>query len=103
MNRSISIVALAAMFWLASIPTALSADADKWHDTFYQYRIPVEIVVDKPGWARIPLDEEVITQAINGIEEFKYDPQFFAYNYIKVVELDRKGRPVKAGRKLASI
>ena len=66
--------------------TTVLGGQDPWSDKFYQYRIPVDVVVESPGWNQIPLDEKPITGAINAIEKFQYDAQFFAYNYLKVIQ-----------------
>ena len=70
--------------------TALADDA-AWDDTFYQYRIPVVIDVEAPGWQRVPVTEQAITDAINGLGPFRFDPAFFAWNAVKVVEVDDAG------------
>ncbi len=69
-----SVILIHLIFWMTLIPSILLADPGQWYDTFYQYRIPVEAEVEKPGWVIIPLDEKTITTAINEIEEFHYNP-----------------------------
>ncbi len=80
-----AIIAAFAFSFIVFAATALG-DQDPWSDKFYQYHIPVDVVVESPGWNQIPLDEKQITGAINAIEEFQYDAQFFAYNYLKVIQ-----------------
>lgn len=87
---------VAVMFFLALIAAVLHAESGPWHDTFYQYRIPITLKIDNPGWTAIPLDEKTITAAINQLEELQYDPQFFAYNYVKLIEVDEFGNTIHA-------
>ena len=87
------VLGLIIIFTIAS-STALSAEGSAWDDTFYQYRIPVEIEVEKAGWNFVPLTQAKITAAINRSEEMQYDPLWFAYNNIKVVEVDEKGKAI---------
>ncbi|MBI3921581.1 MAG: DUF4091 domain-containing protein [Armatimonadetes bacterium] len=68
-----------------------------WLDTYYQYRIPVEIETKQAGWHVIPVDETIITSAINRLEEMQYSPTFFAYNYMKVAEVGSKGHTQDLG------
>ena len=65
----------------------MAADPD-WVAPFYQYRIPVDVDVDKAGWNVVPLNESDITNAIGKLEEYSFDPVFLAYNHLRVVELD---------------
>lgn len=58
--------------------------ANGWSDTFYQYRIPITVETDRPGWHRIPIDPREIVAAINSSEEMAYNPQWFAYNQVKL-------------------
>ena len=55
-----------------------------WPDSFYQYRVPIDLYAETSGWNQIPLDEWQITEAINTGEQFKYDADVFAYEYLKV-------------------
>lgn len=71
------------------------ADAGAWHDTYYQYRIPIEVNADAAGWQQLPLDPAAITEAINATGPFKYDPLFFSYDDVMIVDAD--GRAVEAG------
>lgn len=77
------------------------ADASEWEDTFYQYRVPVTIETDSAGWQEIPLTAADIVSAINTREELKYDSRWFAYNHVKIVNVDEAGttlnEPVEAG------
>lgn len=85
------------MIFLATIVAAI-ADGEtvneKWNDVFYQYRIPVVIDVLSSGLVHIPVDEKMITEAINNLEEMKYNPLYFAYNYVKVIETDENGKTI---------
>ena len=71
------------------------AEATDWFDPSYQYRVPVEVTADAPGWQRIGLSAAQINDAVNDREELKYDPAFFAYNHLKVVDAD--GNVVERG------
>jgi len=78
---------------------AIAAEKNHWTDTFYQYRIPVVVDVDQAGWNIIPVDQSVITDRVNRKEELHYDPLFFGYNQVKVVELSNDGHPADPGLK----
>src|SRR3972149_1404681 len=74
--------------------------ADKpWLDTYYQYRVPIVIEAENAGWNIIPIDERAITAAINRLEELQYDPLYFAYNYLKVMEVGPDGSEKELGDK----
>src|SRR3990172_10616098 len=88
--------AILASLLAVILPSSLFAGDRNWFDTYYQYRIPVEVQVEKPGWVRLPLAEKEITQAVNAIEELQYDPNFLAYNYLKVVEVGKAGEVTDA-------
>ena len=45
--------------------TAWSPAEGRWADTFYQYRIPVELKAEQTGWQQIPLSAAQITAAVN--------------------------------------
>ena len=66
----------------------------EWYDTFYQYRIPLELDFNEPGWNVIPLDAATLTGLVNKNEELKMNPVWFAYNHLKVVEVDKKGKVI---------
>ena len=68
-----------------------------WFDDYYQYRLRIEIQTDRPGWHILPIDEAEITRAWNRIEEMRFDPTFFAYNDVKVIETQPDGVPVDLG------
>lgn len=65
--------------------------AAQWHDTFYQYRVPLVIEVDRSGWQRLAITAEQITTVINRLEEMPYQPIWFGYNHLKVVAVDQAG------------
>lgn len=79
----------AAAILAAVVSPAVFAEERNWVDTFYQYRIPVVLEVEKAGWNVVPVDKAAITMAINGLEEMQYDSLYFAYNYPKVAEIER--------------
>ena len=65
-----------------------------WHDPFFQYRIPLVVDVEQSGWTTVPISAFEITSAVNRLEEMHYDPLWFAYNHLKVVEVDSQGRVI---------
>ncbi|MFP6767510.1 MAG: glycoside hydrolase domain-containing protein [Planctomycetaceae bacterium] len=71
-----------------------AAAEERWTDSFYQFRLPLETDSEKPGWQLLPLDEARITAAINKISPFRFDPHYFAYNGLRIVEVDDDGRVV---------
>jgi len=88
-----SLLSRASASMLAA-PCLLAGAGQAWEDTFYQYRLPVEFSVEKPGWHVLPIDEAAIAGAVNELEELKYRDRSFAHNYVKCVEIDAAGRPV---------
>jgi hypothetical protein len=72
-----------------------TAHADDWLDTYYQYRVPFTTQSQDAGWQRLPVSELQITKSINEIEQFQFDPAFFAYNYVKLVEVDDRGKVIE--------
>jgi hypothetical protein len=71
---------------------AYAAEAvEAWHDTFFQYRIPLTVEIDEPGWQVVPVTATDIMAAVNRLEEFTFDPLWFAADYLKVVEIGRDG------------
>jgi hypothetical protein len=72
-----------------------TARADDWLDTYYQYRVPFATRSEDAGWQRLPVSGLQATKAINEIEQFQFDPAFFAYNYVKLVEVDDRGKVVE--------
>lgn len=85
------------IFGAAALSAAAGSEAVKenWNDRFYQYRIPVVVDVPSGGLVRLPIDEAMITGAVNQLEEMKYDPLYFSYNYVKIVETDAAGRELR--------
>ncbi len=75
--------------------SAAGDDLD-WADTFYQYRVPVTLEADAAGWTMVPLTPAKITSAINQLETLQFDPQWFAANHVKVVEIDDAGHPIRS-------
>ena len=75
--------------------SAAGDDLD-WADTFYQYRVPVTLEADAAGWTMVPLTPAKITSAINQLETLQFDPQWFAANHVKVVEIDDTGHPIRS-------
>jgi hypothetical protein len=69
-----------------------SGGSPRWQDTFYQYRVPVTLQVEYAGVYRVALSPAEITAAINVGEALPFDPTWFAYNHLKVMEYDVHGR-----------
>lgn len=69
----------------------ISEKESKWNNKYYQYRIPVVISAEKPGWQVVPIDEKQILDAINDLEELKYTGKSFAYNALRCVERNESG------------
>ena len=97
MYRSKLITILIAMLALdVVVSKALSDDEAGWVDTYYQYRIPVVVEAKEAGWNAVSIDASAITLAINKNEELKFDPLWFAWNQLKVVEVDNKGKLINS-------
>lgn len=63
-----------------------------WHDTFYQYRVPIVVESKRSGWSVVNITATQITQAINACEEMVYDSLWFDYNRLKVIEMGADGQ-----------
>jgi hypothetical protein len=83
----------ALMFALLAGPVHV-ADDTAWTDTRLQYRVQLTVETDAAGWARLPVDAARITEAINAIEAFKYDPLYFAFNHVRLAAVDDAGRVI---------
>ena len=68
--------------------------ADDWVDSFYQFRLPLEIDAEAGGWQVLPIDAERITRAINRMGPFRFDPHYLAFNQVKLVEVDASGKVI---------
>lgn len=82
--------------WLALVGLILPIDAqaENWSDRFYQFRLPIVTESEQAGWQQWPLDAQQITAAINKIGPFRFDPRFFAFSQLRVVEVDEQGQAV---------
>ena len=58
----------------------------EWGDSFYQYRIPLEVQVETPGWNRIPVTAEQVSTAISELEEYSFIDKFLAYDQLEFRE-----------------
>ena len=95
MTRSVECtLTLFSFLLLASPCLAVSVTREGWHDTFYQYRVPISFHVGEPGWHRIPITEAQITAAINALDPLEYRDAAFAYNYLRCVEVDAGGHAI---------
>ena len=88
--RSTVIVVMTALTWSAIGGEGI-ASVDEWEDSFYQYRIYVDLDVASEGWNVVALSESDISTAIGELEEYSFDPIFLAYNHVRVVEVDEFG------------
>ncbi len=68
--------------------------ADDWVDSFYQFRLPVEVEAEAVGWQVLPIDAERITREINRVGPFRFDPHYLAFNHLKLVEVDESGKAI---------
>lgn len=85
-------IALALL--MAPIRSAQVTDHSAWVDAWYQYRVPISAHSSEAGWQQLPIDQAAITEAINAIDPFKYDPLYFAFNDLRIVEVDAEGRVI---------
>ena len=72
---------------------AWARDAE-WDDTFYQYRIPIELDPAATGWRVLSITPAEIVGAVNQLEVIKYSAEYFDYNQIKIVEYNDSGNIV---------
>ncbi|MBI3921947.1 MAG: hypothetical protein HY318_11070, partial [Armatimonadetes bacterium] len=70
--------------------------ASDWLDSFYPYRVPITINVPTPGRYQIELTPESVTEWINEQADLKFNPRFFAFDNVKLVEVDAKGAVINA-------
>ena len=92
MKRTAITLALSATLLFLAVQQVIPKETNAWYDTFYQYRVPVVLDAKEAGWNTIQITPEVITSAVNEIEEMKYDPLWFDFNRLKVVEVDNRGK-----------
>ena len=78
--------AVAASRWGGAGPVQRAGDVEdpRWSDPFYQYRLAVEVQADATGWMFVPITAEQVTEAINALEEFHFDPLWFAFNQVRI-------------------
>ena len=77
--------------WVAGRANDVAGADSRWVEPYCQYRIPVEIVVEQPGWTVLPVTETDISAAIGRLEEYAFEPMFLAYNELRMVEVDATG------------
>ncbi len=94
--KSAKFLAFCTPLFLAQVIWAISVQGSEgnWFDSYYQYRIPLVLEVGRAGWTQIAIEESNLTDAINAIEEYSFNPLFLAYNHLKVVEVDTAGRVI---------
>ncbi|MBB75516.1 MAG: hypothetical protein CMJ75_13500 [Planctomycetaceae bacterium] len=78
--------------WVTGLAGIVDADDSRWVEPYHQYRIPVEVMVEQSGWSVLSITEEEISSAIGRLEEYAFEPIFFAYNQLKMVEVDASGK-----------
>lgn len=66
--------------------------APDWFDAYYPVRFPVELDVAAPGRQVLDIDIETLTEAVNRKSPFKFRPEHFAYDQLKLVAVDDSGR-----------
>ena len=66
----------------------------EWLDTYYQYRISLSADVETTGWCAVPITEADITSKVNAVEDLSFDPLFFAYNQLRIVQTDIAGQVI---------
>ena len=93
MRRPIlSVLTATLLIFGGGMDSSAAEERINWYDTYYQYRIPVTLSVEHAGWNAVPIDASTLTAAINKNEELKFDPLWFAWNQLKIVEVDDHGR-----------
>jgi len=85
-------IAAAAGLCLAAPPAICKSE--NWSEPFYQYRIPLVTETSESGWHKLAIDGQKLTTLINDLEQFKYNPDYIAYNYAKLVEVDESGNVI---------
>ncbi len=101
MTRRFALLVNLALLAVPSVGTAA-----EWSDSFYQFRVPVEVEVKAAGWHVLPIDAERIVREINRVGPFRFDPHYLAFNQVKLVEVDESGDaiggPIDGGFTLVS-
>lgn len=65
---------------------------DDWLDAFYPYRVSIIVDVPAAGEYQLDLTPETVTDWINDKADFPFDPKYFGYDNIKLVESDSRRR-----------
>jgi hypothetical protein len=92
MTRRFALLVNMVNMVLMALPGGVSA-AD-WSDSFYQFRVPVEVEAKTAGWQVLPIDAERIVREINRVGPFRFDPHYLAFNQVKLVEVDEAGNAI---------
>ena len=66
----------------------LELEITPWALPYCQYRVPIEVDVPAPGLNVVTVTEKQISNAIGAHEEYRFDPQFLAYNHLFVASID---------------
>lgn len=91
------ICGLAWAISLLALATMCPAAPDPWDGSFYPYRVPITLEIPEAGQYRLDLSPETITAWINEKADFRFDPKYFSYDGIKLVEIDSQGQTVPRG------
>ncbi|NUQ64274.1 MAG: DUF4091 domain-containing protein [Pirellulales bacterium] len=78
---------------LLSVAIGPRARAD-WEDPFYPYRVPIAVDIPAAGDYRLELSPEEITGWINERADFRFDPRYFSYDGVLLIEIDGQGHPL---------
>jgi glycosyl hydrolase family 123 len=82
------------MLVIFALSIVTPACASEWLDSYYGYRIPITVAVPAQGEYQVELNPETVTAWINEKSDFKIAPRFFAYDNVKLVEVDANGTAV---------
>jgi hypothetical protein len=63
----------------------------EWSDNFYLFRVPITVNVPSPGEYTLDLTNDTITDWVNEAADFDFNPMYFDYDSIKLVEVDSQG------------
>lgn len=85
--------------WLGGVAQAQTrvAESPPWFDRSYQYRMRVHVETERSGWQVVPIHETALVDALNRIEEMRFDPNYFAYNHLRVLRENAAGSAVDVG------
>jgi hypothetical protein len=81
------------------LAVSAAAGETEWFDSFYTFRVPVTVSAPEPGPCVVEIDPAQITEWVNEKARFPFQPECFAFDNVKLVEIAEDGsqRPVKGG------